>query len=54
MPAIGTSHTLPDSHEYAHEAGVSIGAPSKSGVDAGIGVSESKCLFGCPEGSGSW
>ncbi|MEU4745650.1 hypothetical protein AB0G02_35015, partial [Actinosynnema sp. NPDC023658] len=54
MPAIGTSHTLPDTSEYAYEAGVSIGVPSKSGIDAGIGVSDSKCLIGCTEQGSSW
>jgi hypothetical protein len=46
-PAVGTSHTLPDGRT-AVEAGVSIAPPSKDGLDVGFGVSESKCLIGCP------
>ncbi|MFJ6671242.1 LamG-like jellyroll fold domain-containing protein [Actinosynnema sp. NPDC091369] len=51
-PAAGTSHTLPDGRT-AVEVGVSIAPPSKDGVDVGFGVSESKCLIGCPKSS-SW
>jgi hypothetical protein len=50
MPAIGTSHTLPEVGEFAYEAGVSVGPPSKGGIDGGVGWSNSKCLIGCPEG----
>ncbi|MFE2752567.1 LamG-like jellyroll fold domain-containing protein [Actinosynnema sp. NPDC059335] len=57
MPVVGTSHTLPDMREFAYEAGVSIGSPVKqpgdSPIDVGVGVSDSKCLIGCPRSS-SW